>query len=155
MKRTLLSAALIAAALLLVVGNARADACWIHTPSGYQRMGGAARIGPYGDGYEANRVNNRYFSGQGRIECAKSRRGGGGGTPRFKYGAAHFHNRTSGTISMSVRTSPGGSGVHRMIPSGHSYWWWRECPCRFHVPWDGSAGRYQRPGMRRYLTRAA
>ncbi len=117
---------------------AAADECWLTTPPGYKSIGGKSVLGPYPDWYAANRVNNQYFNGQGSISCTKSRGTSGGSTPRFKYGSIQITNRTGLTLWFQVRSSPGGSWGKTTLKSGHSWWYWQECPCRYHISWDGS-----------------
>jgi len=120
------------------VAEAREE-CWLTAPPGYVGIGGKSRLGPYANWYEANRVNNQYFKGQGTINCRTIDDGGGRrSSGDFNYGAAKFHNRTNGTISFRVRRKPRGSWEDVKLESGRWHWWWQECPCRFHCTWDGS-----------------
>lgn len=64
--RWLRAIALGLAVLTLTAGLACAD-WWIDTPSGYQGIGGASRIGPYKTYYEAQDVNNAKFNGAGHV----------------------------------------------------------------------------------------
>lgn len=126
----------LAGLLVLPATTAGADECWLTTPPGYQGIGGAQVLGPYPDWYAAQRVNQQYFDGWGTISCRKT--GGNGSAEVFAYGAAKFHNRTSGTVSFSVRTKPGGAWKNASVASGAWHWFWQECPCRFHCTWDSS-----------------
>lgn len=56
--------------------------CYLDTPSGYQRMGGAGRLGPYPSSSSCQAVNSRSFHGLGSCSCTSSGPSGGGGTNR-------------------------------------------------------------------------
>ena len=141
------SLAIVAAVLIGVVAlgapAAHADECWLYPPAGYAGIGGASTLGPYRDYYEALRINNEYFEGWGSIECSDSEHGGDG-SDEFQYGAAKFHNNTTGTVEFSVQRGPNGDWESVRVEPGYWYWWWQECPCRFHAQWDASwAGGFQ------------
>ena len=138
--RRVAGCALLAGVVLLSMTVAEArEECWVHAPPGYQGIGGKSKVGPYSSWYEANRINQQYFKGQGYIDCKTIDEGRGGGTSGdFRYGAAKFHNRTRGTLSFSVRRAPRGRWETVTVKSGAWHWWWQECPCRFHCTWDGS-----------------
>lgn len=121
--------------LLFFVTPLLADECWIYTPPGYQSIGGSGRIGPYSDYYQALSVNNEYFDGYGTIDCVRTEEDHP--APRFAYGAAKFHNRTSRTLTFKVRTAPNAGWDQVTVKPGYWHWFWRECPCRFHVSWPG------------------
>ena len=53
--------------------------CYLDTPSGYQRMGGAGRLGPYPSSSSCEAVNARAFHGKGYCRCTTSGSSGGGG----------------------------------------------------------------------------
>ncbi|MDA1194696.1 MAG: hypothetical protein O2894_05885 [Planctomycetota bacterium] len=139
MRMSLLGAGLALLLACFASESNAAEECWLYPPSGYQKIGGGSKLGPYSDWYAANRVNNEYFNGQGTIQCRTIDDGGGRrSSGEFNYGAAKFHNRTNGTISFSVRRQPGGSWQAVTVKSGAWHWWWQECPCRFHCTWDSS-----------------
>jgi hypothetical protein len=55
--------------------------CYMSTPAGYQRMGGASRIGPYPSWNACQSVNQSQMGGQGSCSCTSGpSRGTGAGT---------------------------------------------------------------------------
>ena len=48
-----------------------ADVCYLDTPSQYQRMGGASRLGPYPSRSICESVNSEYFNGEGTCSCTR------------------------------------------------------------------------------------
>ena len=118
---------------LSYTGQARADECWINTPSGYQGIGGASRIGPYSDYYEALGVNNSHFEGWGSIDCTKTEKRGSGS--KFNYGAAKFHNNTSSIVTLKVRSSPGGSWENAQVSPGELHKPYRNSRHCLHNKW--------------------
>lgn len=45
------------------------EVCYLYTPSGYQGIGGASRLGPYSSGSQCQSVNSSYFHSRGRCQC--------------------------------------------------------------------------------------
>jgi hypothetical protein len=60
-----------------------AETCYLSAPSGYQRIGGASRLGPYSSGSQCQSVNGQYFRNQGTCSCTSSPSGYSGGTNPF------------------------------------------------------------------------
>jgi len=72
-KGALLNLIIIHSALLFLAVQADAsETCYMDTPSGFQRMGGASRIGPYSSSSECESVNRQHFKGAGNCSCKSS-----------------------------------------------------------------------------------
>jgi hypothetical protein len=65
-------AGVLAALLLPPLTVLSSETCYLDTPSGFQRMGGASRIGPYASSSECESINRQYFSGAGSCSCSSS-----------------------------------------------------------------------------------
>jgi hypothetical protein len=61
-----------------------AETCYLSAPSGYQRIGGASRLGPYSSRSQCESVNGQYFRNQGTCSCTSSPSGYSGGTNPFQ-----------------------------------------------------------------------
>jgi tetratricopeptide (TPR) repeat protein len=48
------------------------ETCYMNTPSGFQRMGGASRIGPYSSRAQCGGVNSQFFNGAGICSCTST-----------------------------------------------------------------------------------
>lgn len=62
---------------LLLPAAAMAETCHMQTPSGYGKIGGSGRIGPYPSRAACESVNRQSFGGGGRCSCSAD---GGAGT---------------------------------------------------------------------------
>ncbi len=60
------------------------ETCYLSAPSGYQRIGGASRLGPYSSRSQCQSVNGQYFRNQGTCSCTSSPSGYSGGTNPFQ-----------------------------------------------------------------------
>jgi hypothetical protein len=61
-----------------------AETCYLHAPSGYRRMGGASRLGPYSSRSQCQSVNGQYFHNQGTCSCTSSPSGYSGGANPYQ-----------------------------------------------------------------------
>ena len=62
-----------------------AETCYLSAPSGYQRIGGASRLGPYSSRSQCQSVNGQYFRNQGSCSCTSSPSSGySGGTNPYQ-----------------------------------------------------------------------
>ncbi len=140
-------AVLVLALVLFLTGGVASAAWWIDTPSGYQKIGGKARIGPYKTYYDAQNVNNAKFNGAGYVSGYDDKiadDGGGGGAWRG-YAVVQIVNKTSHTVNYSIRKRSSQSWSRRTIACGHNYMDWIDVPAQFQIEFDHSAARgYQR-----------
>ena len=141
--RWLRAIALGLAVLTLTAGLACAD-WWIDTPSGYQGIGGASRIGPYKTYYEAQDVNNAKFNGAGHVWGSDD--AGPDPDPVWQGRAVvHIINKTSRRVRYAIRKRSGHGWTWRTIACGGGYTDWIDAPAQFEIEFDHSAAKgYQR-----------
>ena len=68
----IIQSALYSAFLFLSIQAFASETCYLDTPSGFRRMGGASRIGPYSSRSECESVNRQHFNGAGNCSCKSS-----------------------------------------------------------------------------------
>ena len=56
-------------AVFMAARAAAQEACYLHTPDEYQRMGGAAILGPYQSREQCEQIRSQYFGNSGSCEC--------------------------------------------------------------------------------------
>jgi len=70
--KMIIPAAVLISFLLHPLPVLSSETCYLNTPSGYQSMGGAGRIGPYSSSSECEEINSQYFNGAGSCSCSSS-----------------------------------------------------------------------------------
>ncbi len=131
-------AVLLAVLVFLAAPTAALAEWWLDPPAGYQGIGGAGRLGPYATWYDAQRVNNEYFQGQGYVWGSDDP---DPDRPEWRYhgtGVVTLRNKTGWTVNVSIRRRADGGWVTRRIAPGHSWTEWQDLPAAFAVRFDGS-----------------
>ena len=70
--KIIIQAAVLISFLLHPLHVLSSETWYLNTPSGYQRMGGESRLGPYSSEEECNTVNIQYFNRAGSCSCSST-----------------------------------------------------------------------------------
>ena len=131
-------------AALCYTANVACAAWWIDTPSGYQHIGGASRLGPYKTYYDAQNVNNAQFNGAGHVWGSDDQ--DQDPPPVWQgYAVVQILNKTSHSVRYAIRKGGSGGWTWRTIACGRSYIDWVDTPAQIQIEFDKSvASGYQR-----------